>query len=1275
MPILKKAPLLFRYILYVLLGLLILFAILVSIARAFTPVLNQYRPQIIHLASKQLQHPVDIAKISATWHWLQPVIKLNDVKIMENNGSQEPLIQIAELDVGINLLSSFFNWQIKPGSIFIEGTTVHLIQQTDKQWQLVGWNIKTEGKSNDDTIQRLFAINRISLKEVNVFLQPLNYQPFSLTNAHAQLLSFGRRHFIDAQLLLTAQQSIVPVELTGTVINPNKNLNDAESHIHIIFQNIDLQTWLHHTNMGPYTIAGKLPILNIHSHFIGKQLEQLRIDFSAEALNIQKEKIAENLNLDFTQGQLTVNHNNNNWQILLNNWQTKQHGQLSQKNNAELDATIQNKDNYEVTFKLDNLALVNLYLLPLLPMNYNLQNIINMVQHLQPSGEIQQLGLAIIKKNNVPLNYIIDASLQNVAWKAWNKIPGMTQVSGRIHTEPTQSIFTLNGQNSVATFLKVFRKPILLNKWNAAVTLKQQADVWNISSKDAYFETNAGSVTSQLNLSLPNNQSPIIDLSSDVNANQLTKSDIYHYLPVGILPSSVVTWLDTNIKYLGKTHATLQLKGPLNDFPFDDGKGAFVIQAQFRDTSLQFSEGWPTATGLAGTMIFSGRSMDIITTQGNIEGATLLHARAQIPYMGAAQPVILQITGQAKGDTSQVLTFLHTSPLKKYLQQGLDSATGTGPFHLDLGLQIPLSTESTPKIDGKMQFKQATLTIPTWDIMLNNIQGLLQFSEDGLQAQQIDANLFNLPVKINLVPPSANNQQQTQIQLATILDLARLSKDYNIPLNNMVFGKAKITGQIAINPDKSININISSNLNGIQINLPLILKKPATQNAALNITGKFLPNQLPLISFTYSNQAAGIFQFKSEPSYSLNAGNLIIGSNKIPVLPPQGMEVTTVLPICSTSVWQSMYNQLKPVNSTSKKKGWPAWLSAVNVNCGQLLLGNFNFTQTDLTIAQRSNDFLIQVQSPQALGNMVVPAKNTPGAVQLKFSRLYLYPQGQSLKSSISNIKPNAIPLTVFSIDDLRYGSKLFGNVSGKLQPQGQNLAIQMNINQGAALASEINAIWDGNPVNTTVSGHLNSNDVAQMVKNLGLPGNLISHSASGNFSLTWPGPPYQLLIRNLNGNVNVQINNGVIIGLGKNTDAKVGFTRVLNSLSLQNIPDKLKGLTNEQQNGFIFSKLVVKLQLNNGIAYIQQGNITSPIANISMAGTLNLAAQTYDATMIVIPHLTSSVPVAATLVGGPILGAVAWVADKALSPAVNALAQYHYKITGTWQKPVITKI
>lgn len=1270
---------LLRRILYIVIVLLIASAVLMGVARALTPVLNQYRDQVSYFASQQLHMPVTIEKVSGTWHWLQPMIKLKNVKIMQPD-TEQPVMQVEELDIGIDLFKSLFHWRAELGTVLVEGGAFELEQQATGQWQLHG--LSTTGKGNMNytaVIAWLLNLDRIGLKKIDLTIIPLHYPMVYLSDSDLDLLTFGNRHLIEGQFNLR-NHSTIPVELSARMEGSASNLKEMRSHFHILLQNIILQDWLTDVPMKNNTLTGNVSSLDIHGRSHGLRLKQLSAIFAAENIDIVHEATKKSIPIQFVSADVQLNHpTKQQWNFLLRRWQLERNGVMLPENNAQINLHFVNKNNFILDGNLNHIRLPDLQPLWHLHNPWS-QKIAEMMNVLRPHGELQRLIWHVTQEPNIALTYSLQSNLSNLSWQAWQKIPGITNLNGEVQINQQQGAAILDGQQTVATFPLIFRKPITINNWNTQVNWRKQDNGWLLQSADTNFIVPSGQAKSQISLLFPNDgSSPVIDLNSNVDISQLSAADVYLYLPVGILSSQVVAWLDENILGIGETHASLVLKGKTSDFPFDKKNGAFIIQAQFKDAKLHLSPGWPIADNLVGNMLFSGRSMDIQVNDGDLSGAEILQADAKIPYMGIVQPVVLQIEGQAQGDASNAMQFLHQSPLESYLQQGLNTAQAKGPIKVNLDLTIPLAQTGTqqPSVNGAVQLNGVTANFPDWNIVIKALTGLMQFNQQGLSAQDIKGQLLGLPLNIGIVPPSAKNKQQIQINLNSILDIAMLKKQYNLPIDKFVTGQSPVTGQISIAPDKSINLLVKSNLNGIQVNLPATLKKTANQNVPLVVKGIITPKQMPQLSFTYGNQGAGLFQFATQPNYKFNAGNITFGSSQLQPLPSSGLEITGVFPVCSTQVWQNTLAQFKPLASKSAtSKGWPSWLNSIALNCQQLILGNLTFNSADLNIQSNKGSYKVSVQSPQAQGTVSIPPKNSAYPIQIQFQRLYLNTSATIGATTSTPLNPSTLPLVTANIDDLRYGNRQFGQVKGSLQPQPQGATLTATISQGSALTAQLRAEWQANPVLTNMTGSMSSRDVSQALKNMGLPSNLSSQNAQANFSLSWPAAPYQIVLANLNGNVTLQLNDGIIAGLDKSTDAKVGFGRVLTMLSLQSLPDRLNAsFSNAGKHGFNFTKISGQFRLQNGNAIIQQASLASSIAAIVVSGSINLANQTYDMNMMVTPHLTSSVPVAATLVGGPLVGMAAWVADKILSPAVNAIAQYQYKITGTWKNPVITKM
>jgi uncharacterized protein YhdP len=82
---------------------------------------------------------------------------------------------------------------------------------------------------------------------------------------------------------------------------------------------------------------------------------------------------------------------------------------------------------------------------------------------------------------------------------------------------------------------------------------------------------------------------------------------------------------------------------------------------------------------------------------------------------------------------------------------------------------------------------------------------------------------------------------------------------------------------------------------------------------------------------------------------------------------------------------------------------------------------------------------------------------------------------------------------------------------------------------------------------------------------------------------------------------------------------------------------------------------------------------LTGPSSNLELDGTLNMADDLVDATLLVTLPVSNNLPLAALIVGAPAIGGALFVVDKLLGDRVARFASVQYSVKGRWQDPQIT--
>jgi uncharacterized protein YhdP len=133
--------------------------------------------------------------------------------------------------------------------------------------------------------------------------------------------------------------------------------------------------------------------------------------------------------------------------------------------------------------------------------------------------------------------------------------------------------------------------------------------------------------------------------------------------------------------------------------------------------------------------------------------------------------------------------------------------------------------------------------------------------------------------------------------------------------------------------------------------------------------------------------------------------------------------------------------------------------------------------------------------------------------------------------------------------------------------------------------------------------------------------------------------------------------------------DAPAG--RMLNILSIHSLQRRLAlDFSDVFGKGFSFDSITGHVSFMAGDAYTQDLVMHAPSAQIAIAGRTGFVARDYDQLVTITPLVSSNLPLAGVLAGGPAVGAALFVAEKLFGERMNRLARYQYQVTGSWDAP-----
>ena len=254
---------------------------------------------------------------------------------------------------------------------------------------------------------------------------------------------------------------------------------------------------------------------------------------------------------------------------------------------------------------------------------------------------------------------------------------------------------------------------------------------------------------------------------------------------------------------------------------------------------------------------------------------------------------------------------------------------------------------------------------------------------------------------------------------------------------------------------------------------------------------------------------------------------------------------------------------------------------------------------------------------------------------------------------SLGRLKVDAKPeankwlMNEFSVMSPYYGFLLKGDVSYVSQHYQTKIQAEMKINH---LAKTLE-LWHITPVANSKDGYL-------------------------NFQGGWQASLNQIRLKNLDGHLDLLLKKGNITHLDADTEKKIGLGKLLSILSLQTLPRRLQlDFSDLANTGFTFDVFKGQFNLHDGLLKTSDAVMDGPIAHITMQGALNILERWYDLELQVYPYITASLPVVATIAGGPLAGVATWAANHVINQGMQKISGYTYKISGPWQQPVVQQV
>ncbi len=900
----------------------------------------------------------------------------------------------------------------------------------------------------------------------------------------------------------------------------------------------------------------------------------------------------------------------------------------------------------------------------------------------------------------------------------------ITQAGGKADLRVAQGALDLPG---------LFEEPVVpMDQLSATVAWQQQGDALAVQASDVRFANADAEGVLQLkwHTSDPAQSGSharfpgVLDLQGQLSRGAAAR--VHRYLPME-LHADVRHYVRDAVLAGRANQVKFRVKGDLYDFPFTKPRqGEFRIAAEVRDATYAYAPAslhpasalpWPALEQLSGELVFDGNTLQINRASGTLAGATgfqMTRAEAQIADLNHS---VVVFKAQGRGPLADMLGVVNRSPLAEMTGNALDQATASGPADLQLRLQLPIANMDKSKVQGSITLGGNDVQISSSSPPLGRARGVVNFSDTGFAVVGGQARMLGGDAKIEGGMADAARGVQMKVQGVATAEGLRQATGLGAvaQIAHFASGSAAYTAAVGVRQGVP-EVNVTSNLQGVALNLPAPLAKAADtvlplrfDNLLLPGTGGPLRDSLALelgaggsvASVVYVRDVSGAVPqvLRGTVSVGLPPGEAVL-------MPAEGVSANIHVDTVSADAWQTLAAKVADMPGTGSSapasSGTSGYIpTTLAVQAKALTLGGRTLHQLVLSGSHFATTWRANIDAQELNGYVEyrLPADTSPGRVYARLTRLTLAPSTATEVETLLDEPSDTVPALDIVVDALDLKGKKLGRVEVEAVNRGgraggvglvdtgvrewrlNKLSIT---NPDAQLSATGNWVALGNqgapngagratraaPRRTSLNFHLDIADAGQLLARFGMPGVVRRGKGQMAGQVNWVGSPLALDTATLGGDFNLAVDSGQFL------KADPGLAKLLGVLNLQALPRRLAlDFRDVFSEGFAFDSVRGDVQVDQGRATTNNLQMKGVNAAVMMEGSADIARETQDLKVLVVPEINAGTASLVAAVINPAIGLGTFLAQWFLQRPLSEAATQQFHIDGTWADPKITKV
>ncbi len=684
------------------------------------------------------------------------------------------------------------------------------------------------------------------------------------------------------------------------------------------------------------------------------------------------------------------------------------------------------------------------------------------------------------------------------------------------------------------------------------------------------------------------------------------------------------------------------------------------LSARISDGRIAYAPDWPDVHELDADVVVAGPMVRVTVDKGASEGVRL--GGSQVVLRNNASYADVELVSRMETDLA--LDFVRTTPLAESMGFVAPEWVGDGRLEVLGNLHIPIKlpedvdASEQLQVDVNVRMLDAGLRMPDFRLALGDLEGDLRYRyPNGLRSSRISGTLFGNDV---LIDADSNSQEMilsfagraTHEDVLAVLDM----EDPGV-----VTGSADFLASlhVGVDPDHVTRLEVVSDLQGMALDLPADLRKPAEVARPVEVAVQFL-DERQIISFRHGT-AQGWLHVADAPE----RGAVGFGQSP-PVLDGRADYL-----LLTGDLEGFALEEVVPDEEVGGSGFMPLKLSGLRV--GQIRLDEFVIFDAVLDGDITAEGFAITIDSEAVVGRV---SMDGDAPLVLGLDRVVL-PAGDGEGDPLSPQMAPELPEAVVEVGEFRVGEADYGRWKFNVHPEpdGVRLADLEAVVRGVTVSSPEGVYWSTVDGESRFKGELAAENLFDVLPQWGFAPSMETESAGMTGELSWAGSPANVDLDLLVGTASVRAETGSFVDV----ESGGGAVRMFSLINFDTIAKRMRGdFSDLTGKGLSFDKLKATVSFDRGhLAFVEPLKVKGSGSEFEVAGNVDLVTGELDNEMIVTLPVSKSLPWYAAYIAlaNPLAGAGILVGERVLRKPLEQFSSAKYEIGGTLDEPQVNLV